>query len=235
MFQKTIGILGGMGPVASADTYVELTKMCQQKYKCVQDADFPAVVLYSLPLLEFSHEGFLDDADQRTSILNQLKNALQKLEKAGANIIIIDCNTVHHFFNDLQASIAIPIINLIDVTVEKIKSSGYTNVAVLCSQTSHDVGLYTTPLQNANVHVLTTNETEQTIVNNAILAVMGGNVTMQDIGAINGLIEKFTDDGAQCIILGCTEISNIAKQLTHKAILIDSEALAIARAMELAR
>lgn len=98
MFQKTIGILGGMGPVASADTYVALVKTCQQKYNAVQDSDFPAVVLYSLPLSDFSHKGFSDNLDKQRVLVEQLVVALKRLENFGAEAIIIDCNTVHYFF-----------------------------------------------------------------------------------------------------------------------------------------
>ncbi|MCI0566083.1 amino acid racemase [bacterium] len=235
MFRKTIGILGGMGPVASADTYVELTKMCQQKYMCVQDVDFPAVILYSLPLTGFDHRGFSENGEERKKIVNQLKNGLTKLEQAGADIIIIDCNTVHYFFDELQASITTPIINLIELTVHQVKSDGYTRVAIISSEVSRNVGLYTKPFEEAGIAVINTSLEEQESVNEAILAVMGGSVTINHIGGINSLIDSFMSRGAQCVILGCTEISNIARQLSHKAVLVDSEALAIVRAMNDAR
>ena len=235
MFQKTIGILGGMGPVASADTYVELVKMCQQKYGCVQDSDFPAVVLYSLPLSKFDQRGFSDDSAERHAVVSQLLPALKKLEQFGAEVIIIDCNTVHYFFDELQSGIKTPIVNLIAVTVEQVKASHYTKVAVLCSQSSKDVGLYLKPLSKEGIAVLDTPQADQDMINDAILAVMGGSVTTTHIGNINAMIGRYTQGGAQCVILGCTEISNIAKQLTHETVLIDSEALAVAQAIDFAR
>ncbi|MCC6643438.1 amino acid racemase [Candidatus Peregrinibacteria bacterium] len=235
MFIKTIGILGGMGPVASADTYVALTNICQQKYQAVQDSDFPKIILYSCPIQEFDHEGFTEDALQRKVILDKLIAALQTLEKAGAQLVVIDCNTVHYFFDELQKSINIPIVNLIRLTVDYVQAMKYKKVAVLCSQTSRDLNLYAAPLKASGLEVLQTSDAEQEIINEAILAVMGGTVNTHHIAHINELIENYAHAGAECVILGCTEISNIARKLTHQAVLVDSEALAIEKAVLLAK
>ena len=235
MFKKTIGILGGMGPVASADTYTELIKICQKKYKAVEDSDFPAVILYSLPLQDFSHTGFSENSIQQKKIVNQLVNALKKLENAGAEIIIIDCNTVHYFFDDLQKSVNAPIVNLIDITVDKVKKNHYNKVAVLCSEASKNFGLYTKPLLAAGIEVLNTSKNDQELVNEAILAVMSGGVATSHIANLNSIIDRFISDGAKSIILGCTEISNLAKKLNRGDIFLDSEMLAIEKALTWAR
>lgn len=235
MFKKTIGILGGMGPVASADTYTELTKICQQKYNAIQDQDFPAVVLYSLPLDDFDHKGFDDNESQKQNIVKQLTDALRKLESFGADLIIIDCNTVHYFFPELESSVTIPIINLIQLTMDKVLKYQYKKVGILCSQASKDFRLYTKPLEQAGVEVVNTSVVEQELINNAILAVMSGQVTSKHIANVNNLIENFISKGAQSVILGCTEISNLAKQLSHHAVLLDSELFAIEKSLEMAR
>ncbi len=235
MFKKTIGILGGMGPVASADTYMALIRICQQQYEAVQDSDFPTVVLYSLPLQEFDHIGFTENSVQRKAILDQLVKALYKLEDAGAEMIVIDCNTVHYFLNELQAVIKTPIINLVQLTVDHLLTSKYQQVGVICSQTSKDLNLYAGPLEAARVKVINTSVEEQDKVNEAILAVMSGSVTPHHIAKLNQIIWRFKEAGAQCVVMGCTEISNIARQFDNKTILVDSEILAIEKALELAK
>ncbi len=235
MFQKTIGILGGMGPVASADTYVELTRLCQRKWQARQDRDYPRMFLYSLPLEDFDHTGFTTDKEQQDSIVQQLVSGLKTLEAAGSDLIIIDCNTVHYFFDRLQREIDVPIINLIEVTIAYILEKRYHTVGVLCSQTSKDISLYTHPLREAGVKVLDILEEDQADVNEAILAVMSGHIAFPHIAKVDALIDDLSVRGAECVILGCTEISNLAKQLNHHAVLVDSETLAIERALHWAR
>lgn len=235
MFKKTIGILGGMGPVASADTYVNITKICQQNYGAVQDSDFPAIILYSLPLREFTHEGFSENSAEQKLTIEGLSKALGVLENAGAEIILMDCNTIHYFFKILQKSVNVPIVNLIEVTSDNIKENNYNKIAVICSQVSKDIGLYSVPLGELGLEVFNTSESEQEFVNDVILAVMGGTVNSAHISGLNRIIKRFGKDGAQKIILGCTEISNLAKNLENGELFIDSELLAINKAILLAK
>lgn len=235
MFTKTIGILGGMGPVASADTYTELIKICQQKYGAIQDSEFPSVILYSLPLTNFDHKGFSNNKAGQKIVIKQLINGLKKLENAGADVIIIDCNTVHYFFNDLQKSVKVPIINLINITVEKVISNSHKKVALLCSQASKDMGLYNVPLESNGVEVINTSDSDQRFINDAILAVMSGRVASSHINRLSSIIDKFISNGAETVILGCTEISNIAKRLNDRFTLVDSELLAIEKALKFAK
>lgn len=231
MFRKKIGILGGMGPVASADTYVELTRMCQRTYGAVQDHEYPAIFLYSLPLKYFSHKGFSKQGSERKKMVAQLKDALTLLENAGSDIIIIDCNTVHYFLDELQHDLTTPIVNLVQTTVHHLRDREYTKVGLLCSQASRDVKLYTTPLKRAGIHVVPISQKDQDDVNEAILAVMSGHIAFPHIAKLDALIDQLIRKGAECIVLGCTEISNLAKHLNHHAIFIDSEALAIEYAL----
>ncbi len=234
MFKRTIGILGGMGPVASADTYIELARMCQRKYGAVQDSDYPTVILYSLPLENFSHEGFSQNGLERQKIVSQLVHALHVLEAAGSDVIVIDCNTVHYFFDELQQKINVPIINLIEITTKFVVASGYKKVGVFCSQTSRDVGLYTKPLKKEGIEVIPISARQQEDVNQAILAVMSGQVTDACVAKLDAIAEWLLEKGAEAMILGCTEISNLIKYFNHHAIFIDSEALAVARALAFA-
>ena len=89
--KKTIGVLGGMGPGASADFYVHLVQYAQQRYHAVQDIDYPPVMLYSLPLPDFDERGVVDfDSTKKL-----LVGGVIKLEQFGAEVIAIPCNTVH--------------------------------------------------------------------------------------------------------------------------------------------
>lgn len=235
MFRKTIGILGGIGPVASAETYVELTRLCQQQYGSVQDCDYPAVILYSLPLSDFSHRGFTNNTKGRKTVVAQLTKALRVLEQAGSDVIIIDCNTVHYFFQELQQSVHVPIIHLVQVTEDHVIKSRYNTVGLLCSQASKDIQLYTNPLTKAGITVLLTTRAEQRHLNEAILSVMGGTTTSVHTAHLNTIIDRLTTDGAEAVIIGCTEVSSIVNRIHHSAVLVDSEALAIQRAIEFAK
>ena len=93
---KTIGILGGMGPLAGATMFTELLKQAQKDYGAEQDNDYPRVILYSNPLESFDEKGQGDDAE----ISAELTKGIKVLEHAGAELIVVACNTVHKFYTE---------------------------------------------------------------------------------------------------------------------------------------
>lgn len=228
-WKKIIGILGGMGPVASADTYASIVRFCQENYQSCQDDEFPTIVLYSLPIPEFSHLGFTDQ--EKDKLVSKLILALKKLERAGASLILMDCNTIHYFYNQLQEAIKTPIINLISLTSQYITAYyPESKIGVLCSQTSKDLKLYSSALSN---QVIETSELEQTWVNKIILSVMAGKNGPSHLKVMNQIIANLKSRGADHIILGCTEISNMYHGQINT--FIDSEQIAIKELLEQAK
>ncbi|MEI6597728.1 MAG: hypothetical protein WCL22_01665 [bacterium] len=82
---KTIGILGGMGPAASANFYQRIVEIAQHDFGAVQDTDFPPMFLYNLPLSGFDETGFVDAEE----VKKQLISGVKKLEAIGSDFIVI--------------------------------------------------------------------------------------------------------------------------------------------------
>jgi len=81
---KVIGVLGGMGPVASSNLYAKIIKYTQQEYGAVQDFDYPPIIIYSLPLVGFDETGIVNEE----LVKEQLIAGVKKLESAGCELII---------------------------------------------------------------------------------------------------------------------------------------------------
>ena len=118
---KTIGVLGGMGPGASANLYMEIIKYSQHKYNAIQDTDYPPIIIYSLPLDGFDETGITNIK----LVEDQLVVGVKKLEAAGCDLIIIGCNTVHILYEKMQAAVKIPILNIVEETKNKVIEFGY--------------------------------------------------------------------------------------------------------------
>ncbi len=199
---KTIGILGGMGPEASANLYSKMIKYTQHKYGAVQDSDYPPIIIYSMPLLGFDETGIVD----KDAVKRQLIEGVKKLENAGCGLIIIGCNTVHIFFDEMQEAVKIPVLNIVEETKKKVLDFGYKKVGLFASESTSKTKLYQKRFAESGIEVIPPNERQQEVLNKVIEHVMGGNQKTGDIIALKDIARDYIKQGAEAIVMGCTEI-----------------------------
>ena len=228
-FQK-IGILGGMGPSASANFYQTLVTKCQQIYHAEQDEDYPQMIINSLPIHGFDEKGQGD----HEKILGQLLHGIHSLELAGADFLVMPCNTIHLFSPEINSKISIPLISLIDTTVDIVMASGIQNIAILSSQETKDTGLYSNTLKSIGLYPIVTNDKEQAHLNDIILHVMGGTQNSDDSETISSIISSMKANGAEGIILGCTELPLAVDHSKIKMKLFNSIEILAERSLEIA-
>jgi aspartate racemase len=207
---KTIGILGGMGPGASSTLYSKMISYTQQQYNAVQDEHYPPIIIYSLPLKGFNETGITEPE----CVKKQLIDGVKKLEDAGCELIIIACNTVHVFYNEMQEAVKVPIFNIVQETLKQVQKSGYKKVGIFASECTIKTNLYTQQFAKNDIHIIEPNGTQQKQLNNVIEHVMGGNQKVQDVIALKEIAREYTKQGAEAIVMGCTEIP-LAINQTH--------------------
>ena len=154
---KTIGVLGGMGPEASSNLYSKIIKYAQQEYGAVQDFDYPPIIIYSLPLFGFDETGIVDE----TTVKKQLIDGVKKLESAGCDLIIIACNTVHSYYHEMQSTVNVPIFNIIEETKKRVIKLGYKKVGLFASESTNKLQLYQKRFADSNIQVISPNNTQQ--------------------------------------------------------------------------
>ena len=199
---KTIGILGGMGPEASANIYREIIGLAQKEFGAAQDKDYPPIVIYSLPLVDFDETGF----SNLETVKRQLIGGVKKLENAGSDFIIIACNTVYYFFDQLQSVIHIPIIDITKEVIRQINSDNIKKVGIISSESTKKLKIYTAKLKAADLEYIETDDLQQKAVNEIILKVMKGINGIEEEKEIEKIILGFKNHGAQAVILACTEL-----------------------------
>ncbi len=200
--RKTIGILGGAGPAATAKFFDDVVDIAQKKYKAEQDTDFPIVYLYNMPMEGFSEVGFAEPE----LVKQQLITGVKKVEGWGADFIVLPCNTVHFFVNEMRDVINIPLISIIQVTVDKVKSKQYKKVGILSSASTRELELYKKPLEENNISVLVATNAEQKLLDDVVLAVMSGTQGEKEKQSMLTIVNRMKNEGAETVILGCTEL-----------------------------
>lgn len=199
---KTIGVLGGMGPEASSNLYTKIIQYAQHKYDAVQDFDYPPIIIYSLPLFGFDEKGIADEK----LVKKQLIEGVKKLESAGCDLIIIACNTVHSYYQEMQSAVKVPIFNIIEETKKRVTKFGYKKVGLFASESTNKLKLYQRRFADSNIDVISPNSEQQEILNRVIENVMGGNQKTEDIIFLKDIARDYVRQGAEAIVMGCTEI-----------------------------
>ncbi|MFH1972732.1 MAG: amino acid racemase [archaeon] len=217
--QKTIGILGGLGPEASNWLAQEITRITP----ATKDQDHLRVIHYNNPKIPDRTEAIVKGG--QSPVLNLVQSA-EVLEQAGADFIIIPCNTSHYYLNDIQKYIDIPIINMIEETAKYIVNN-YPNVKVvglLATAGTVESGVYDEIFTKYNIDIITpTQEDQEEFVTEGIYGEKGvkaGYIEYPQL-LFEHMAKSLVDDGAQVVITGCTEIGLAMDQQKVNYKLID--------------
>jgi aspartate racemase len=203
--QKIIGILGGLGPAATVDVFDKIVShtpaTCDQEHIKVIIENNPQI-----PDRTASLQGKGDNPS-----LAMLATA-EKLQQAGADFIIVPCNTAHAFVSHIQEHLEVPILNMLDETADYIKTNfdGIKTVGLLATSGTIESGVYKDALKRRNLDLVVPSEsTQRDLVMEAIYGkegVKAGFKTGKPKSQFQTAGKELIEQGAQVIIMGCTEI-----------------------------
>lgn len=213
--QKTLGILGGMGPMASSLLYEKITA----KTKATCDQDHINILLYSHASLPDRTQAI--QSGNTAELLENLSKDLQFLEKSGAEVLAIPCNTSHFFYEQLSQSVEVPLLNMISLCVEDVAKKQPKKVAVLATEGTLATRLYQTKLEAQGLSCYELPCHIQDRVNQLIY----GEIKQ----GLPGCPENFAQihdylmgQEVDCVILACTELSVYATQQPLSPLYVDA-------------
>lgn len=216
--KKTIGILGGMGPVSSAHFYYNILRYCQTEFHASQDGEYPPMILYSLPLQEWDTTGFRNT----DAVLTQIISALQTLEQAGADFIVIPCNTTHFLFSQMSKAVTVPILHMLDLVIDHAKNQGYKKIGLLATESTVKLQTYHASAEKAGIFIVVPDHQQQASVTTVIGNVEAGRNSENDTRVLCHIAQDLHEQGADAVILGCTELPVAMRQSDTKVPLLDS-------------
>jgi len=217
MAGKIVGILGGMGPLSTVDLFLKIIKSTPIR----KEQDHLRIIIDSNPKIPDRTEAILG---RGKNPLAELKKMARNLEKSGAEIIVIPCNTAHYYYNDLQKVVNVPIINMILETVEYIRRElvNVEKIGLLATSGTIKARIYQDML--SDIKIITPDVESQKVLMDLIYGERGikaGYTTARLRKKILRIVELLLKRGAEAIIMGCTEISLILRQKDLSVRLID--------------
>jgi len=218
---KTIGMIGGMSWESSLEYYRIINETVKGRLGGLHSA---RSLMFSVEFAEIEtlqHEGRWQEAAKI------MVDAARSLENGGADVIIICTNTMHKLAPDVQANVNIPLLHIADATAEAVKRQGIRRVGLLGTRFTMEEDFYKGRLiEKHGLDVLIPSEAEQVVVHRVIYdELCRGVIESESRRQYQVIIENLVSQGAQGIILGCTEIGLLVKPQDCAAPLFDTTRL----------
>ncbi len=198
---SAIGILGGMGPQASAKLYELLIKGTQKYTSAAVDDDYPEIVLLNVPV-----PNFISNKNELPKAKQMLIERTKLLEKAGCTVNGIACNTAHILLPELQAATAVPFLPIPVLVANRIKIAGFKRVGLLASPTTLSSTLYDEVMTDiADIVRPTRAFAEQ--IEQFIYRQLNDKLTQPERRLFREQVAEFKETNKlDAVILGCTEL-----------------------------
>ena len=204
---KTIGLIGGMSWESTAIYYRQINEEAKARLGGLHSAK---LLLYSVDFQEIEACQAAGDWARSADILT---DAAIRLERAGADFLVICTNTMHKVAPEIQASISIPILHIAQATAQQLLEQGVTTVGLLGTRYTMTQDFYRQKLTQAGIQVILPQEEDLDTVHRVIYdELCQGIVSETSRAEYLRIISKMKQDGAQGVILGCTEIGLLIRQ-----------------------
>jgi len=217
---KTIGLLGGMSWESTVPYYRVINQRVKESLGGLHSA---RVILYSVDFHDIER---LQHAGEWDAAGLMLARAAHSLELAGADFIVLCTNTMHKVVPAIEGAITIPLLHIADPTARQIRNDGHTKVGLLGTLFTMEQSFYRERLEQQGLAVITPCAEDSATVHRIIYEELClGQVMPESRTAYQKIMTRLSEQGAQAIILGCTEISMLIGPLDATIPLYDTTAL----------
>ena len=227
---KTIGLIGGMSWESSIEYYRIINETTHKKLGGLHSAKS---MMYSV---DFAEIEILQHQGRWAEAAKMLINAAKYLENGGADFIVLCTNTMHKVAEDIQANVRIPLLHIADATAQVVKASGIHKIGLLGTRFTMEEDFYKGRLsQNHGLNVSVPTAQEREIIHRVIYdELVTGKIEQSSKAQYIDIIEQMIHQGAEGIILGCTEIGLLVHQEDSRVPLFDTTRIHAEAAVEYA-
>ena len=226
---KTIGIIGGMSWESSAEYYRLINEAVKHRLGPTHSAE---IVMYSV---DFGPVAQLELEERWEELATVLIAAITRLEKAGAEFVIMASNTVHKVAEIVQPSIHVPLLHIADATAEEIRTAGISTVGLLGTRFVVEQDFYRDHFRAQGIDVLVPDQPQRHYVHNVIYKELcTGKLISESRENLRTIIRDLQRAGAAGVVLACTELPLLIHGEDTPVRLFDTMALHVAKAVALA-
>jgi len=204
---KMLGLVGGLSWISTIDYYRQISLNFNEEFG---KSNFGKCIIYSLNYQEAIDNNARGDFE---ATYQMVQDAAINLKFAGANAIVLCANTLHMFADRIQETVKLPVIHIAKATANEINKQKLKKVGLLGTKPTMEMDFYKNVLEEYSIEPIIPDEADRNYVHEKIFAELGKNIILPEtkIGYTN-IINKLMKEGAEGIILGCTEMPLLIKQ-----------------------
>ena len=207
MREKIVGVIGGMGPEATVDFMRRVIRATPAN----DDCDHIRMIVDNNPKIPSRIKALIDRSGKSPG--PAMVEMAVNLASQGAKVIAIPCNTAHFYYDEVQAAVGIPVLNMIELTVEEVASEnpGVKVAGILASDAVVKTGLYAKAFQRRGISLRIPSSRFQEDLMSAILRIKRGDGGPEVKKALESAAHDLIGQGARVLLVACTELSIIAE------------------------
>lgn len=226
---KRIGIIGGLGPRASAHFYKLLIDICSQEYGATNDFEYPSLVLVSLNGEGLSEKGF---AINQFTLIDEINYAMKVFSETNVNIVAVACNSVFAYQDQFRRYPSIRLVDIPDELASAVSNLKADNVIILCSQGLRATKIYDKYFLSAGLKTYYPDSSTQDLLDQIIFDVMSGKKIDQAKLKLAKIVETLSRS-YDVVVLACSEFSVLIDVMSLPSNIVDSMQVLATRSLKL--
>jgi len=218
---KTVGIIGGLGPETTAKFYLELLFACFKQNKIKR----PPVLMWSIPLEFQTESNFITKNQMAEKYIPHLIDAAKRLEKGGADFLVVPCNSVHVYIDKIRKSVKIPVLSIVEETTDFLFSQKIKKIGLLATASTINNKIYDINLEKRGIKIILPDKEDQVLIGKIIKNIVLNKNQKTDRKKLLKLINKLKLKGADFVLLACTDLQLVVQPKTIPKVIDSMEIL----------
>ncbi|MEJ6079476.1 amino acid racemase [Vibrio sp. 1-Bac 57] len=214
--QMIPGIIGGMGPEATIDLMYRI----YNNTPATEDGEHLRILIDNNAKVPSRIKAIIEGTGESPAPC--LISMAQGLVQQGADFLVIPCNTAHYYFDQVSASVDVPVVNLLEITAQTLKNNNMVKVGILGSTALSIVGLYNPVFEKFGLNPVYPEELYQDKLMEVIKAVKAKNITQEHLSHLSDLLQHMEARGIDCFAIVCTELSVIRNKILPNVKIFDA-------------
>lgn len=226
---KSVGIIGGLGPETTSEFYLKIIFQCQ-KENTVQR---PLIVITSVPLLFEIERDLIEYNRGKERYIPFLVDEARRLEKSGVDFIVMPCNSLHVFIDDIRQAVNIPVLSIVEETVSYLIQNKISEVGLISTSATIANSVYEIKLTENNIKFKTPNDLQKAKMDKVIQRLIEGQHLNSDRELIMQIVDDLAKNGVDGVALACTDLQLLLPKSSDVHIFDTMDVLAKATAKKI--